>query len=295
MTLKPLCFVVMPFGQKPDPAGGPAIDFDRIYNTALGPAIEDSGMEPIRADEERTGGIIHKPMFERLLLCDYALADLTTANANVFYELGVRHTARPATTLTIFATGQPIPFDVNFLRSMPYDLGANNAFGDAEARGLRETVSTRLKDLRTLAIEQAPTDSPLFDLVKEWQPGDLARLKTDVFREKVQLNEELKARMSAARAAENDEARKDLDTLRAELGPLDAVEAATVVDLMLSYRAIEEWAGMISLYDDMPETLKRQIMVREQLGFAYNRRAAASENPGDRAEALRILTEVEEQ
>ena len=41
--------------------------------------------------------------------------------------------------------------------------------------------------------------------------------------------------------------------------------------------------------------LKRQILVREQVGFAYNRRAGKSQNPADRAEALRILTEVEAQ
>ena len=141
MSLKPLCFVVMPFGRKADPAGGAEINFDRVYEVALAPGIEAARMEPIRADEERTGGIIHKPMFERLLLCDYAVADLTTANANVFYELGVRHTARPATTLTIFAKHQPIPFDVNHLRSLPYDLGEKNAFGDKEAKALREAGS----------------------------------------------------------------------------------------------------------------------------------------------------------
>ena len=116
MAHRPICFVVMPFGLKPDPSGGPPIDFDRVYEQALQPAIEAAEMEPVRADEERTGGIIHTPMFERLLLCDYVIADLTTANANVFYELGVRHTARPATTFTIYARHQPIPFDVNFLR-----------------------------------------------------------------------------------------------------------------------------------------------------------------------------------
>ena len=182
MSPKPICFVLMPFGQKADPAGGPAIDFDRIYATALAPAIEDADMLPIRADEERTGGIIHKPMFERLLLCDYAIADLTTANANVFYELGVRHAARPATTLTIFAEQQPIPFDVNFLRSLSYDLGKNNTFDDSKAQALRKAVSGKLKDLRELATQQAPVDSPLFDLLKEWEPGNIARLKTDIFR-----------------------------------------------------------------------------------------------------------------
>ena len=82
----PLCFVLMPFGPKADPSGGPRINFDPIYQQAIKPAIESAGMEPLRADEERTGGIIHKPMFERLLLCDFAVADLTTGNPNVFYE-----------------------------------------------------------------------------------------------------------------------------------------------------------------------------------------------------------------
>lgn len=300
MSPKPLCFVVMPFGQKPDPAGGPIIDFDRIYETALAPAIGATGMEPIRADEERTGGIIHKPMFERLLLCDYAVADLTTANANVFYELGVRHTARPATTLTIFAKHQPIPFDVNFLRSLPYDLGGRNAFGKEEAEALREALTAKLKDLRELSARQAPVDSPLFDLLKEWEPGNIARLKTDVFREQVQLNEELKRKLAAirekgrkksARAA----ATQELKDFQAELGALDAVEAATAIDLMLSFRALEDWDGMIAVYECMPEALKRQILTREQLAFAYNRRAGKNKNPSDRMEALRILTEVENQ
>src|SRR5678816_2913349 len=100
--LAPLCFVLMPFGKKADPTGGDPIDFDQVYRRAVKPAIEAAGMAPIRADEERTGGIIHKAMFERLLVCDFAIADLTCANANVFYELGVRHAVRPATTVVIF-------------------------------------------------------------------------------------------------------------------------------------------------------------------------------------------------
>ncbi len=297
---RPLCFVIMPFSRKPDPAGGPDIDFDRVYETAIRPAIEDAEMEPIRADEEKTGGIIHTPMFERLLLCDFAVADLTTANANVFYELGVRHAARRHTTLTLFARSQPIPFDVGYLRSLPYDLGEKNEFGEHEAKTLREAVAARLRELRKLAAADAPPDSPVFQLLKEWEPGDLARLKTDVFRDRARLNETLKRRLAAIRVkgkaketrpAANDELR----AFRGELGPIDALDAGTVVDLMLSCRALEDWDGMISLFEDMPETLKRQVLVREQLGFAYNRRAGATKDPGDRAEALRILTDVANQ
>jgi tetratricopeptide (TPR) repeat protein len=290
----------MPFEKKPDPAGGADIDFDRIYKNAIEPGIDAAGMDPIRADEERTGGIIHKPMFERLLLCDYAVADLTTANANVFYELGVRHTARPRTTLTIFAKHQPIPFDVNFLRSLPYDLGKNNVFGDKEANRLRDQVAERLRNLRDLTVNQAPVDSPVFTLLSDWQPGDISRLKTDVFRDRAQANEQFKRRLADIREKNKKEqtsaeACAELKDFRDELGRLDAVDMVTVVDLMLSYRALGDWDGMIALFNDMPEMLKRQILVREQLGFAYNRRAGKNKDLSDRAEALRILKDVAEQ
>src|SRR5256885_1171535 len=122
-SLAPLCFVLMPFGRKTD-AAGLVIDFDAVYNEIIRPAVVDAGLDPIRADEELTGGIIHKPMFERLVLCDFAVADLTTANANVFYELGLRHAVRPASTVLIFAEGGgQLPFDVAPLRAIPYKLG----------------------------------------------------------------------------------------------------------------------------------------------------------------------------
>ena len=93
--MKPLCFVLMPFGKK-NISAGQTVDFDAIYSTLIQPAIAAAGMEPLRADEEAVGGMIHKPMYERLILCDFAVADLTGANANVFYELGLRHGVRGA-------------------------------------------------------------------------------------------------------------------------------------------------------------------------------------------------------
>jgi hypothetical protein len=295
--MKPLCFVLMPFGNKPDPTGGKDIDFDRIYETAIRPAIEDAGMEPIRADEEKTGGIIHGPMFERLLLCDFAVADLTTANANVFYELGVRHTARPATTVTIFAKQQPIPFDLNFLRSLPYGLGKNNAFSPAKAKKLLAALKQKLEELRDLAANSEPVDSPLFQLIKEWQPGKIARLKTDTFREQVQYNEDIKRRLDEVRElgkkkATQVQAQQLLATIRDDLGVLDTAESGTVIDLMLTYRALSDWKGMIAVQKDMPRVLAEQVLVQEQLGFALNR--CAGKEPSMRGKALNVLNKVEQ-
>ena len=51
------------------------IDFDAVYQELIAPAINMADLEPLRADEEKVGGIIHKSLFERLILCEYAIAD----------------------------------------------------------------------------------------------------------------------------------------------------------------------------------------------------------------------------
>ena len=133
----PLCFVVMPFGVKPDGEGG-SVDFDAVYEELLAPAIRAAGLEPLRADQELVGGLIHKPMFERLILADYAVADLTTANANVFYELGVRHAVRPYSTVLVSADVKRTPFDLAPDRVLPYALDARRApGGSGEGRSRR--------------------------------------------------------------------------------------------------------------------------------------------------------------
>ncbi|HET7232129.1 MAG TPA: TRAFs-binding domain-containing protein [Longimicrobium sp.] len=285
MSERPLCFVLMPFDKKKDPLAGPDIDFDRIYESAIRPAIEDAGMDAIRADEERAGGIIHKAMFERLLLCDYAVADLTTANANVLYELGVRHAARPSTTVSIFAKNHKPPFDVGPLRALPYDLGEGNRFGDDQAAALHTALSTSLKGLRELARTKAPTDSPLFELLTDYGAPDIARLKTDLFRERVAYSTQAKKNLARARVTGSPDA---VAKVQEELGNLAEAEAGVVVDLYLSYRAVKAWERMIELYERMPVPLQRTVLIREQLGFALNR-------AGRKQEAIDVLEEVAEE
>lgn len=272
----PLCFVLMPFGRK-STAGGVMVDFDAVYAQLIAPAIAQAGFEPLRADEELAGGIIHKPMFERLILCSYAIADLTTANANVFYELGVRHALKSASTALIFASGTgPLPFDVGLLRGMPYQLGADGkpSHAAADSEALR---------LRLVAAKELLPDSPLFQLVDGFP--DIQHLKTDVFRDRVDYSCSMKQRLAQAR-------KQSLAALRAiehELaGPsasLIDVEAGILIDLFLSYRALKGWSDMIALVSNMPKHLAATLMVQEQLGLALNR-------AGQGDEAERVLTEL---
>lgn len=261
----PLCFVLMPFGRKPG-EGGVIVDFDAVYRDVIAPAIADAGLEPLRADEEVVGGIIHKPMFERLILCEFAVADLTTANANVFYELGVRHAIRPRSTVLFFAEGGRLPFDVAPLRALPYRLAPDGTPADAAAA--REVLKRHLLAAKVEA-GQVP-DSPVFQLVEHFP--DIARLKTDVFRERADYARKVKADLTAARKQGIDAVRK----IEQSLGDLLDVEAGVVVDLFLSYRAVKGWNEMVALAARMPKPIAATVMVQEQLALALNR-ADASE------------------
>jgi tetratricopeptide (TPR) repeat protein len=283
----PLCFVLMPFGSKADPSGGPNINFDPIYEQSIKPAIEAAGMEPLRADEERTGGIIHKPMFERLLLCDFAVADLTTGNPNVFYELGVRHAGRPATTLAIFAANQRLPFDVSYLRSLRYELGPNNSFTSREADLLRSSLTARMAELRKVAVEGEATDSPLFQLLDGYRAPDIARLKTDVFRDRVRYSSERKHALAMARA---NGSVNEMERIEKDLEPFDGIEAGVLVDLFLSYRAVSAWENMIKLYDRMPVSLALNRLRRWQEAIDILEQVIVDQGPS--SETLGILGRV---
>jgi hypothetical protein len=290
-----VCFVLMPFGLKRDPAGGPDIDFNRVYREGIEPAIVAAGIRPVRADEEVEGGFIHKPLFERLLLSDFAIADLTTANPNVFYELGVRHAVRPRTTLPIFAHGQRIPFDLQAVRAMPYSLGADNRFGEAEAATLREELTKKLQHLRDLASHPTAVDSPLVQLLQGYKVPDLAHLRTDSVEEQLLRTDAMRGRLREAAASSKPA--EALAGIEASLGDLRDVEAGVIVALYLAYRSVKAFDAMLRLYERMPAVLQSTVLAREQRAFALNRLAEGKEkSPREKArlrdQAEEILTAI---
>lgn len=274
--INPLCFVLMPFGKKYD-SQNREIDFDEVYKQLIKPAIIAANMEPIRADEEMVGGIIHKPMFERLLMCDYAIADLTTANANVFYELGVRHAARPFSTLPIFAKDTNLPFDVGLLRGYPYSLNTERQLDNIE-----EDMKA-LTNLLNAAREQI-TDSPLYQFFDELEPHAIAHEKTDIFRDRVRYSSHAKRELESLRRGQD---LKGMKTFEEALNLVDT-EGGILIDLFLSYRALEAWDEMIDLSAKLPDHLANSLMIREQLGFALNRAGRGEEAEEVLSEAVNV-------
>jgi len=273
--MKPLCFILMPFGTKTDKKGR-EIDFNHIYEALIKKAIIACELEPIRADEELLGGTIHKPMYERLVLCDYAIADLTSLNANVFYELGLRHAIKAHTTIPIFAFDADLPFDLKMQRTLPYKLDKDGKLLDID-----NTIKMLVTHLKA-AKKAKDVDSPVFQLVEGWKvTHNLSHERTDTFREQAIYENEVKEKLFKARS----EGKEAVVNMFQELKPLDTKAVGVIIDLFLSLRGVKAFDEMIACYEEMDAPVKKLKIVREQLGFAYNR-------IGNSAKAKQVLEKV---
>jgi hypothetical protein len=130
---KRTCFVIMPFGEKKD-FDGKDIDFDDIYRFFFKKAVEDLGIECVRCDEIEEAGSIHEKMFEHIYHADIVVVDITTSNANVYYELGIRHTLAKGVTVLIRRKGTTIPFNIQGLQVVEYDQAKFSSIEQAKAR-----------------------------------------------------------------------------------------------------------------------------------------------------------------
>lgn len=263
----PLCFVIMPFGTKPR-RDGVEVDFDQVYEQLLQPAVRKAGLRPIRGDQELVSGLILKPMFERLVMCDYAVADLSAMNDNVFYELGVRHGTKPRTTVAVTSDAKRLPFDIQDFRVVEYEMGADGRLASVGAT-IDQVASALVHAREDLEHRH---DSPVYQILGEGlQPPDISRLKTDTFREKATYAQDIKDQLGLARELEGKDKLAAIAEIQERLGTrLGEVEVGVLVDLFLAYRDARAYRHMIDLYGQMPAHVQRTCMVMEQYAFALN-------------------------
>jgi tetratricopeptide (TPR) repeat protein len=155
------CFVVQGFGKKTDYEQGKQFDLDASYEV-IKEAVEDAGLECFRADELRRNAVIDQVMYEQLLTADLVVADITTLNFNVAYELGVRLALRPHGTLVVGEQGINFPFDINHIYIHPYQH-----LGDDIGRREAIRFQGELKKLVQLATADAKKDSPVYTFLPQ--------------------------------------------------------------------------------------------------------------------------------
>ena len=110
-----ICFVIMPFSTTASCTGE---NWTCIFESLFKPAIEEAGLDYECRRSIAPRGNIVASILQELKESHVVLADLTDHNANVFYELGVRHSLKDRTIL-IAQHEADIPFD---LRAYAYHI-----------------------------------------------------------------------------------------------------------------------------------------------------------------------------
>lgn len=152
------CFVIMPIS---DPEGYEPGHFRTIYTNLIQEACKRANYEPIRADDVLQANLIAQDLIERLLVSDMVVCDLSARNANVMYELGIRHAAqKPAVLIKDNQTG-PI-FDIQGIRTYTYSW---MAWGEQ----LEKDIFSLTQSIISTAQSATLTNSPVATLPTKLQ------------------------------------------------------------------------------------------------------------------------------
>jgi hypothetical protein len=100
----------MPFDQK----------YQAVYDDHIRPTVESAGLRCQRADEVAGVKNITWDIWERINSARFLVADLTSRNANVFYEVGLAH-AISKDVILITQSMEFVPFDLRSVRCIEYE------------------------------------------------------------------------------------------------------------------------------------------------------------------------------
>ncbi|MGW5267758.1 hypothetical protein ACWEQ4_03840 [Rhodococcus sp. NPDC003994] len=141
------CFVASPIGA----AGSDERKrSDLVKKYVIDEALNPLGYETVRADEIEKSGEITTQIVSDLIEADLLIADLTGQNANVFYELAIRHSFRKP-YIQIIEMGDELPFDVRAFRTVFLD------HKDLEsAAKAKETMQNMVREIEGGGDVQSP-------------------------------------------------------------------------------------------------------------------------------------------
>lgn len=136
------CFVIQPFD------GGP---FDRRFGEVLKPAIEKSGFDAYRVDQDPDVEIPIDDIERGIKESDVCLADITLDNPNVWYELGYANASSKQVCLICGESRvDEFPFDVRHRKIIRYATQSQSDF-----QRLAEEVVKRLSSMAQKIHQQA--------------------------------------------------------------------------------------------------------------------------------------------
>lgn len=149
----PTCFVIQPFDRG---------KFDKRFTDTFRPAIEEAGLEPYRVDQDPKVEVPIEAIEEGIREAAICLADITTDNPNVWYELGYA-----------IAAGKPVvmvcsnerkegryPFDIQHRTVVGYQSDSSSDFELLKKEIIQRIEALLIKGERLRQIAERDEVSP---------------------------------------------------------------------------------------------------------------------------------------
>ena len=128
-------FVVMQFSE----------EFNALYTDVIKPTCEQFDLKAVRADDIYNSDLVINDIARSIEEASVIIADVTTDNPNVFYEVGYAHGIKKETILLSDRTREKLPFDVSGFRTLFYD---NTIGGKSDVEG---RLTAHLKSITGLS------------------------------------------------------------------------------------------------------------------------------------------------
>lgn len=146
---KKACFIAMPISTpeqwKPHYSND-SEHFKHVLECLFIPAIEKAGMKPI-PPISKGSDVIHADIIRQLESADLVMVDMSTLNANVFFEFGIRVSLDKPICLIIDDKTAKVPFDAGLINHHSYSSALNawelNRQIDILAEHIREAATPK--------------------------------------------------------------------------------------------------------------------------------------------------------
>ncbi|GLU51543.1 hypothetical protein Dfri01_10040 [Dyadobacter frigoris] len=238
------CFVIIGFGRKMDHSTGREFDLDKTFEYIIKPAFEELNFLCYRASEITHSGVIDLPMYDNILKSDFVVADLSTLNANVLYELGIRHAVRKNTTIIISESELKYPFDLSHIVIEPYEhLGKGIDHG--EVMRFKKLLQDKVVELK----KNPQTDSPLYTIFPDLEIPKFTAKEIEEIRENIKEDGSLSDFMEAAEIAKNQK-----DYLKAQK------ELTKALELNQDNSLVTQRLALVTYKSELPD--KRSALIK---------------------------------
>ena len=155
----PTCFVIQPFDSG---------KYDKRFEDVYKPAIVAAGLEAYRVDQDTNVDVPIDAIEQGIRAATICLADITTDNPNVWYELGFAFASgRPLVMVcSDERTGKKYPFDIQHRTIIPYQADSPRDFDVLKTAITNRLVSLLKRTDALQAISKSEQIAPIMGLTQ---------------------------------------------------------------------------------------------------------------------------------